>query len=371
MTQHKDFTPANAIATDALNRCERVVTDFVATLGNLGALVAVDVEGVGRVTFTAGHSDLAKSRLVQPGDIYQIGSQSKTITAMILVLMARDDLLDLDDPVHRYLDLPIDRRITVRHLLMNASGLGEYTMGMYGPRLDPRITYAPRDLVALALPQGQLFEPGARFDYCNTGWVIAAMAIEAIGGKSYAEMAAERIVSPLELKRSGFGGKLPGGALMHCYMDLPVAPETIDTTHCLSWAFGAGDGLCSAADIMAIYGSLLDPESPLGITLDDLSRETARPCDQPFFQMSHGTVYGLGLERRAWAGSEVWGHPGSTGGCRTSTWIDAAAGVVVATAVTDHLKPGAIEGDLRYPRAQLFAMALATAYALADGRGRT
>ena len=369
MTQLNDLATTNSFATDALARCERVATDFVEKLGNLGALVAIDVEGIGRVTITAGHSNIEKSRSVEPDDIYQIGSQSKTITAMILFLMARDGQLDLDDPVIEFIDLPIDRRITVRHLMMNASGLGEFTQGMFGPRADMRIRYAPRDLVALALPQGQIFDPGARFDYCNTGWVIAAMIIEAISGKSYGQMAAERVVNPLGLQRTGFGGNIPQGERMQCYMTLPVVPDgPLETSTCVSWAFGAGDGLSCADDILAIYKSLLHPDSPLGISLDDLAHETLKPCAEPYFPMSKGMEYGLGLERRAWAGAEVWGHPGSTAACRTSTWIDAQRRVAVATAVTDHISIVTPGDDLTYPRAQLFAMALNTAYAIATAR---
>jgi hypothetical protein len=84
--------------------------------------------------------------------------------------------------------------------------------------------------------------------------------------------------------------------------------------------------------------------------------------------MSLGTEYGLGIERRAWAGSDVWGHPGSTLGARTSTWIDPERRVAVATAATTHVGQPGPGDDIRYPRAQLFATALNTAYALAADR---
>ncbi len=368
MTQHLNFRPDSSFSGDALGRCARVVDDFVDRLGNLGALLAIDVAGIGRVTFTAGHSDLDRSRAVQPDDVFQIGSQSKTITAMVLFLMARDGLLDLDDPVHAHLDLPIDRRITVRHLLMNSSGLGEFLLGA-GPRFDMRLSMAPRDLMALALPQGQIFEPGERFDYCNTGWIIAAMVIEAVAGQSYGTVCADRIVAPLGLGHTGFGGIVPDAEVMRGYATFPTDPMPVDMTPHLSWAFGAGDGIASAADIIAIYGSLLRKDSPLGITLEDLAGRTMKPSAKPYFPMSLGTEYGLGLERRAWAGREVWGHPGSTMSTRSATWIDAELGIGVASCVTTHVERDAPPDDLRYPRAQLFSMALNTAYALAADRG--
>ena len=368
MTQHSNFSAVRPLAADALARLDQLVTDFVDRLGNLGALVAIDVDGIGRMTFTAGHSNLEKSRVVQPGMLPDREPEQDD---------HRDDrradgarrASDLDDPVARHLDLPIDRRITVRHLLMNSSGLGEYVTPLFSARNDPRINLAPRDLLALALPQGQIFEPGERFDYTNTGWVIAAMLIETICGKSYGDVATERIVKPLGLKASGFGGHVPPGERMHCYMNVPMAPAPVDTSGYLSWAFGAGDGLATADDILAIYASLMRDDSPLGISLQELAAETLKPSASPYSPMSMGAEYGLGLERRAWAGSEVWGHPGSTGGCRSSTWIDVARGVSVATAATVHMGGSATPDAVRYPREQLFSMALNTAYALAAERG--
>lgn len=368
MTVQSNIPLVQPFAQDALHRLGRLVTDFVELLGNLGVLVAIDIEGLGRATLTAGHSNLEKSRAVQPGDLFEIGSQSKTITAMMLVLLERDGLLRLDDPVSRHLDLPIDRRITVRHLLMNASGLGEYTFGIFGARFDPRIKLTPHQLLAFALPQGQVFEPGAHFDYSNTGWLVAAMVIEAITGKRYSEVAHERIATPLNLKASGFGGKVPAGDRMQCYWTIEAEPQPVDMSGQIGWAFGAGDGICNADDILAIYCSLMRHDSPLGISLKDLASETLKPAAKPYFPLSAGTEYGLGLERRAWAGREVWGHPGSTGACRTSTWIDAACGVAVTTAATTHISKGDTGDELRYPRAQLFSMALNTAYALAAQR---
>jgi D-alanyl-D-alanine carboxypeptidase len=364
MTIHADFTPPDS-ARSALARFDRILNDFVDLLGNRGALVAIDVKDLGRVSFTSGHADLERRRPVAPTDAYQIGSQTKTVVALTMILLERAGTLRLDAPVSTYIDLPIDRGITLRHLLMNASGLGEYTLGIFGPRADPRQSWRPRDLLALALPQGQVFPPGERFDYCNTGWVIAAMVIEAATGLGYGEAVSRHVLDPLGLHHSAYGGALPGGEAMHGSFRLTTSSEPIDGLPCLSWAFGAGDGVATAGDMIALFASLLDAKSPLGVSLKDLTAETKKPSASPYFPMSLGTEYGLGLERRAWAGSEVWGHPGSTGCCMTSTWIDPAEKVGVATSVTCEANlGGAAHGDLRYPRAQLFAMALTTGYAL-------
>ena len=363
MIHAPDLTPTVA-SIDTLARLDRVVRHFVEGLRNLGALVAIDVDGVGRVSITAGHSDLERTRAVTPSDLYQVGSQTKTLNALTTFLLARDGLIDLDAPVRGTLDLPIDARITARDLLMNRSGLGESTSGQLTRQLDPRIPTTPRDLLALALPQGQIFPPGERFDYCNTGWIVTGMLIEKASGMSFGDAVAKRVLEPLGLTSSGFGGNFPRGEPMRCYLTMPIAPEPIEMTRHVSWIWGGGDGVSSAGDMLAIFQSLVRPDSPLGVSLHDLTAVTAKPSAKPHFAMSLGGEYGLGIERRAWAGADVWGHPGSTGSTRSSTWIDAERRVAVATCVTGNVDMFDTDEDVRYPREQLFAMALNAAYAL-------
>jgi D-alanyl-D-alanine carboxypeptidase len=361
--------PRSPAARDATVRFECIVEELVTTLGNLSVLAAIEVHGRGRWYFTAGHADLARTTAAATKHLYQIASQSKTVVALALVLLERAGKVELDDLVSKYLDLPIDRRITLRHLIMNTCGLGETVFAMPPARRDPRITYTPRDLIALALPQGQLFEPGRCFDYCNTGWVIAAMVIEKVCRKPYGEVIRESILEPLKLRDSFFGGTAPGDRMLHGYLGSPATDGPVDTAEHLSWAWGAGDGVSSVDDMLTLFTSFCRTDSPIGISLRDLSSTVAHPPSVPYHPGSLGAVYGLGVERRAWAGSEVWGHPGSTNSYLSGTWVDPGFGVTVTTCVTRVAKlPASPELELSYPRAQLFAMALNTAYALArDG----
>jgi D-alanyl-D-alanine carboxypeptidase len=365
-----DSQPGSPYVRQAIARFEALLGDFVGVLGNLAAIAAIDVQGCGRRFFATGHADLAKTEPARPDHLFQIGSQSKTLVAMALLRLHRAGRLDLDEPVAERLGLPIDRRITARHLAMNQSGLGESTFATPADRRDPRLAIAPRDLVALALPQGQLFEPGSQFDYCNTGWTVAAMLIELLCGKPYGEVVCETVLAPLGLNDTVLGGVVPVERMLHAYAGIGPAPGLIDTCECLGWAYGAGDGVSSLADMLGLYASLAAPRNAVGVSLTDLNGCTGRPSANPYFPLSAGTEYGLGVERRAWAGAEVWGHPGSTFTYMSGTWIDVGAGVAVSTCVTRAVpwpRPPGLEA--RYPREQLFAMALSTAYAIAAERG--
>lgn len=355
-------------AADIKQRFQRIVDDLVLELGNLAAIAAIAVPGHGRFYFAAGKVDREGSEDATPRHLFQIGSQSKTFVAIALLLLERAGDLSLDDRLIDHLDVSVDPRITLRHLVMNSSGLGEYTWGVLNLRYDPRVMLAPRDLVGIALPQGQLFDPGAHFDYCNTGFVLAAMVIAKVSGKPYQTVLADRIVLPLLLGSTTFGAEKVSAPMLRAYVASQAVPEGVDVSSQLSWAYGAGDGVSSLDDMIAFYSALLDPANPIGLTLDTLTRELGRPMPKPSFALSIGTQYGLGVERRAWAGQTVWGHPGSTIGYCTATWADPASGVIVSTCVTRDVRIDASDGDLRYPRAQLFAGALFTGYALADVR---
>lgn len=352
-------------AQDALARFQRVAEDFVESLGNLAVIAAIDAGPRGRAYVAAGLADAEGSAPATPERLFQIGSQTKTVVALTMLTLEREGRIELDRPVLDYIDLPIDARITVRHLLMNTSGMGEMTFAMPPARRDPRRIFAPRDLVALAVPQGQLFEPGTRFEYCNTGWVIAAMLIEAVTGQSYAEAVRQRTLQPLQLEDTVVGGGWPKDRMLRGYIETEATGRPVDAADALSWAFGAGDGVSSLDDMLDLFVALNAQTSPLGLTLADLSHTPAKPAPSPYFPLSLGAEYGLGVERRTWAGSEVWGHPGSTNCYMTGTWLDPARGVCVSTCVTRSVKlPLTPEAELRYPRAQLFAMALNAAYVM-------
>lgn len=359
-----------AFAEAAVQRLQHVLDDFVGSLGNLGALAAIDLKGAGRLYFASGYVDIGKSERADRGHLFQMGSQSKTFVAVTLLLMARAGLLSLEDPVIDHLDLPIDSRITIRHLLMNSSGLGEYTRTFLADRYDPSVPMTPRDLVSLALPQGQLFEPGAHFDYCNTGWVIAAQIIEKLSGRPYQDAIRDLVLTPMALGDTTFGGHPPKARMLRGYIRSGALPEPLDASDALSWAYGAGDGVSSLDNMIDFYGGLIRADNPIALTLTDLNHRTAVTSADPRFALSIGAEYGLGIERRAWAGREVWGHPGSTLSYMTSTWVDAPLGLTVTTCVTRVATVGAADADLRYPRAQLFAMALNTGYALAESDTR-
>lgn len=349
-----------------VERLQTMLDDHVDNFGAVGVLVGVDLPSAKRVRVTAGARVLDGERLA-PSHLFRIGSQTKTFVAAAMLILARDGLVGLDDPVARHLDVPIDPSVTLRHLIMNTSGVPEYLGLVKG---SPRDVKSPIELVTTALKAGLLFAPGERFDYSNTGWVLAAMVLDAKAPGGYGGYVRERIFRPLGMGDSFVATGYPAARLAHGYLKAAgqEAPTPASEGFSLTWAYGAGDIVSTCDDMLDFFRALAQPSNPIGVTLDQMTTEWATPARTPIHPASLGGAYALGLERRAWGGLEVWGHPGRIAGYGASTWIAPATKAIVTTAYmyVEDAGEDRLLAAQRYNPALVFTQAMTTAHALHD-----
>jgi D-alanyl-D-alanine carboxypeptidase len=190
--------------------------------------------------------------------VFQLGSISKQFLAALVLLLAEDDRLSLDDPVALYLPdfAHLPESVTVRGLLNHTSGLREL---FALPEADEGMQNLERSVAELraAVRRAPLdFPAGARWSYSNTGYTLLAFIVEELTGLPYHQALAERLFTPLELT-----------SLHHC-RSLPVGPEearghTLDGTlivasppENMNWAWGDG-GLCGNVLDLARWTRLL------------------------------------------------------------------------------------------------------------------
>lgn len=130
--------------------------------------------------------------------IFQSGSLGKMFTAAGVMLLVEDGKIALADPIQKYLpDAPASwQAVTVRHLLTHTSGIGDYTNGP----LDLRKDYTEEQLASLTYDATLEFEPGARFKYSNTGYLLLGIVIRRASGKFYGDLLDERVFKPLGMK---------------------------------------------------------------------------------------------------------------------------------------------------------------------------
>jgi CubicO group peptidase (beta-lactamase class C family) len=160
-----------------------------------------------------GHADLAAGRAVNDETIFHWASNTKTLTG-IAVLQLRDrGLLSLDDPAVRWLPElrevhapygPIEE-VTIRRLLSHTAGFRSSTWPWGGDQ--PWHPFEPTrwEQLAAMMPWTELlFEPGSRFGYSNPGIVFLARIVEVVSGEAWEAYVAERILRPLDMRRSYF-----------------------------------------------------------------------------------------------------------------------------------------------------------------------
>lgn len=172
---------------------------------NGAALVAAD----GEVVFEAGfgQADMAWDVPNRPDTRFRISSTTKQFTAALVLTLVEEGRIELDGRVTDYLaDYPAAQgdRVTIHHLLSHSSGIPSYTTPafMADAVRDP---HPPDSLLALFSGLALEFEPGARWAYSNSGFILLGAIVETVTGKPYEVALRERVLDPLGLDDTGYG----------------------------------------------------------------------------------------------------------------------------------------------------------------------
>ncbi|MGL6268992.1 MAG: serine hydrolase domain-containing protein, partial [Chitinophagaceae bacterium] len=146
-----------------------------------------------------GYRNYNAGQSVQTTDIFELASVSKQFTAMIIMMLKEEGKLDYNDPVEKYLDIPY-KGITIRHLLTHTSGLPDYQEIM-DVNWDKHKVAGNKEILEYLNKYAppKVFEPGTKYEYSNTGYVLLASIAEKAGGKDFIDMCRVRIFSPLNM----------------------------------------------------------------------------------------------------------------------------------------------------------------------------
>ena len=168
---------------------------------------ALGVYQDGRIHYARGYgmASLEHGVALSPRSVLDVGSISKQFTAMAMLILEKEGKLSLDDPIRKYIpEMPAYADgITWRRALSQTSGLRDlYTMmGQTGRTFRGDTIDALRVITRSAEPN---YEPGERYLYTNSGWILAAQTIYRLTGKTLAQFAEERIFAPLGMHDTRF-----------------------------------------------------------------------------------------------------------------------------------------------------------------------
>ncbi len=141
-----------------------------------------------------------------PDTKFRIGSNTKQFTATAILQLAEAGKLSIDDPVSKYYSgAPITwNAITIRHLLTHTSGIPSYTAIPKFFSGDARLDRTPEEIIKLTQDKPLEFEPGSKFSYDNSGYIILGYIVEKASGEHYADYVQHHIFDPLGMKSTGY-----------------------------------------------------------------------------------------------------------------------------------------------------------------------
>ena len=299
---------------------------------------------------------------VSTSALWQIGSNTKAFTAVILLQLEAEGKLSISDPLGKWLpQYPAWRDVTIMQLLDMTSRIPDYAaQPAFGAALAaaPGAYFSAVRLVSYVtgLPLGP-----KGYSYSNTNYILAQMIIERVTRDSYADQLTRRIIIPLGLESLCYApytcpaadaARMPAG-----YFYMSGAPSLLCTPMpplALTWAQGAGAIVTSLQDMTTwdrdLYqGRELPPRQQR--QLESLVSETT---GQPIARTTPADPLGYGLGVQQYASPSfgtVWIYEGETFGYRVVHVYFPSSGIIIALAVnsatdTDNDELGALAGTV-------------------------
>lgn len=142
-----------------------------------------------------------------PQTVFRIASVSKHVTAVCILLLEDEDLVDLDADIRDYIPELHDHghKISIRHLLHHTSGLREYSSLMVMCDIEESDNWEKEEALRMICRQRGLdFAPGERYSYCNSGYFLCSIICERVSGKTLRQYAEENIFQPLKMSQTHF-----------------------------------------------------------------------------------------------------------------------------------------------------------------------
>ncbi|MFF3754772.1 serine hydrolase domain-containing protein [Streptomyces sp. NPDC002018] len=306
--------------------------------GRAPSLVAA-VAREGRMVWTGSRS-CADGHAPDAGTQYRVGSITKTFTAVLVLRLRDEGLLDLQDPLEKHLPGTGVGEVTVAQLLDHSAGLAAESPAPWWERTPGTLRPGLPDV----LGERPLLHPaGRRHHYSNPGYTLLGSLVEAVRGASWEEVLRREILEPLAMDRTTTQPVAPhaGGWAVHPWADVMLPEPAVD----LGLMAPAGQLWSTAADLCRFAGFLAEGDEKV---LSPSTVREMRTSSAPPEAGQWDGGYGLGMQLARQGGRSLAGHSGSLPGFVASLWIsveDGVAAVALANA-TSGPQIGVIAADL-------------------------
>lgn len=317
-------------------RVDRIASQVLEQRGIPSASIAV-VRG-GKVIYTQayGLAHLNPDVKATPEMRYSIGSVSKQFTAAAILILQEQGKLSLDDAVGKYVPgLTRGNEVTIRQILSHTSGYQDYWPEDYlmTPMMKPETAQQILDTWA---KKPLDFEPGTKWQYSNTNFVIAGEIVEKVSGQKLMDFLGEHIFHPLGMKSVWDSDEIKLTAPDATpYVRAALGPLRLAPKEGRGWMFAAGELAMTPHDLALwdeslIARTVLKPESYKQMFTEVKLKD------------GKGTHYGLGVKVTERDGHRSIEHSGEVTGFVSDNEVLVDDGVAVVV-LTNHMAGGAGE----------------------------
>jgi D-alanyl-D-alanine carboxypeptidase len=340
--QSSNVVPAGSATVDTIDaglreRIDRIANGVLEQRGAPSASVAVVKGGKLVYTHAYGKAHIDPDVAAKPEMRYSIGSVSKQFTAAAILILQEQGKLSLNDAVGKYVPgLTRGDEVTIREILSHTSGYEDYWPEDYlmTPMMKPETA---QQIVDTWAKKPLDFEPGTRWQYSNTNFVIAGEIVEKVSGEKLMDFLTRHIFRPLGMKSvwNSDEVKLTSPDATP-YVRNALGPLRLAPKEGRGWMFAAGELAMTAHDLALwdeslIAQTVLKPESYKEMFSEVMLKD------------GKGTKYGLGVEVTTEDGHRSIEHSGEVTGFVSDNVVLVDDGVAVAV-LTNHMAGGA--GDI-------------------------
>ncbi len=272
--------------------------------GMFNGVVLIAQDGKPVYQKAAGITDLATGKPLTIHSSFNLASVSKQFVSMMAMILKERGKLGYDDKVQTWLPGFPYENITIRHLMTHTCGMSDY-FDLWLSQLHTLDTLSNGDLLELLRVHrpSLMFEPGSRWEYSNTGYVVLASVIEKAAGMALDRFFEQEIARPLGLKDTyvfHLGMASPGNRVFG--IDRVDGRQVLNDLYRVDGVVGDGNIYSSAADLLTWEQSLY--RSPL------VSPSTLEEAFQPV-RLTDGSTYPYGFGWFIETPGKVFSHTGS------------------------------------------------------------
>ena len=300
-------------SADLEKRLDEKISTSLAKFGAPSVSVAVVRDGQLFYARAFGFADLAAKRPADVRTRYAVGSISKQFTAAAILLMAEKGKLSLDDKVAKYFpNLTRAKDISIRQLLSHTSGYEDYAPQDY---IIPEWTRptTPAAVLDRWAEKPLNFEPGTKWQYSNTNFVLAGAIFEKVSGQPLVEFLREKIFQPLGMQTAAdWPPERPEDAT--AYTRYAIGPPRPTKREATGWYFAAGELAMTPSDLAKWDIAFLERKILSARSYEEFTREVK-------LKNGDSTHYALGLGLADVSNMPAYSHGGEVSGFISSNII--------------------------------------------------